>query len=112
MQIQQTESATKYITQFRNAKLLAKSVGIEVEESLLINKFLVSISMDRRYSSLIQTFQTQRRNETLTPNYSIARLTMTEIEIQLYTIDENSSTSRHLAHQTRTKQTHTSHKKS
>ena len=62
--------------------------------------------MDRRYSSLIQTFQKQCKNETLTPNYSLAQLTMTEIKIQLYTIDKNSSTSRHLAHQTCTKQAH------
>ena len=37
---------------------------------------------------------------------------MREIEIQLYTIDENTSTSRHLAHQTRTKkEQHTSNRK-
>ena len=35
--IQHTQSATKYITQFYNAKLLAKSIGIDIEDSLLIN---------------------------------------------------------------------------
>ena len=91
-QIQHTESATKFITRFRYAKLLAKSVGIDIEDSLLIDKFLVLISSNKHYTSLIQTFQTQRRNETLTPNHSLAQLTMTEVEIQVYTIDENTST--------------------
>ena len=38
----------------------------------------------------------------LTPNYSLAHLTMNKVEIQLYSVDENMSTTRHLANQTRT----------
>ena len=102
-QLQPTENATKYIKRFRNARLLAKSVGIEVEEKTLIDKFLVSMGSDKRYSTTIRTFQLQRRNETLTENYNLAPLTMTEIEIQLYTIDENTQHTRHIAHQATSK---------
>ena len=42
-QIQPTETATKYIKHFSNAKLLAKSVGIDVDCTHLIDKFLVSM---------------------------------------------------------------------
>ena len=102
-QIQPTETATKYIKRFRNAKLLAKSVGIDIDEPNLIDKFLVSMTSDKRYSTTIRTFQLQRRYETLTPQYNLAPLTLTEIEIQLYAIDENTQNSRHLAHQANTK---------
>ena len=100
-QIQQTESATKYIKRFRNAKLLAKSVGVEIEETTLIDKFLMSMSQDRRYGYVVRSFQTQRRHENLTPNYALAKLTMTEIESHLYAVDENSRANRNMANQTK-----------
>ena len=102
-QIQPTEHATKFIKRFRNARLLAKSIGIDIEGETPIDKFLVSMATDKCYSTRIRTFQLQSPNETLTKNYTIAPLTMTEIEIQLYAIDENTQNSRHLAHQANTK---------
>ena len=101
-QIQPTETATKYIKRFRNAKLLAKSVGIDVDGPQLIDKFLVSMVLDSWYCTTIRTFQLQRQNETLTNNYNLAPSTMMEIEIQLYAINENNQNSRHLAHQAKT----------
>ena len=73
-------------------------MGIDVDGPQLIDKFLVSIVSDSRYCTTIHIFQLQQRNETLTNNYNLAPLTMTEIEIQLYAIDENNQNSRHLAH--------------
>ena len=61
------------------------------------------MATDKCYSTRIRTFQLQSPNETLTKNYTIAPLTMTEIEIQLYAIDENTQNLRHLAHQANTK---------
>ena len=101
MHIQQTENATRYIKRFRNAKLLAKSVGVEIQGPNLIDKFLMSMAHDRRYRHIVQYFQTQRRHENLTPNYSLAKLTITEIESHLYAIDENSKIQRNMANQTR-----------
>ena len=45
-QIQPMENATKYIKRFRNARLLAKSIGIDNEGETLIDKFLVSMTTD------------------------------------------------------------------
>ena len=93
-----------------------KSVGIDIDYKKLIDKFLVSMISDERYSTTIRTFQLQRRNETLTENYTLAPLTMTEIEVQLYAIDENTQNTRHLEHQayskkeTRNKKNNNKHK--
>jgi len=100
-QILQTESTTRYIVRFRNAKLLAKSVGVEIEETTLIDKFLISMSHDRRYGYVVRSFQTQCRHDNLTEIYAIATLTMTEIESHLYAVDENSRANRNMANQTR-----------
>ena len=53
-------------------------------------------------SKTIQTFQLQHQNETLIPQYNLVPLTMTDIKLQLYAIDENLQNSRHLAHQAKT----------
>ena len=44
------ESATKYIARFRDAKLLAKSVGVIYAETKLIDKFLNSICLGTKYA--------------------------------------------------------------
>ena len=67
-QIQRTENVTKYIKRFRNARLLAKSVGIDIEGKKLIDTFLVSMVSDKHYSMTIRTFQLQHCNEPLTKN--------------------------------------------
>ena len=56
---------------------------------------------DRRYGHIVRSFQTQRRHENLTPDYSLAKLTVTEMESHLYAIDENSRISQNMANQTR-----------
>ena len=99
--IQQIENATRYIKGFRNAKLLAKSVSVEIQGPNLIDKFLMSMAHDRRYRHIVRSFQTQRHHENLTPDYSLVKLTMTEIESHLYAIDENPRISRNIANQTR-----------
>ena len=92
-------TATKYIKQFCNSKLLAISVGIGAEGTKLIDEYLVSMVLIKHYSTTIQAFQFQCCNEMSMYNYNLAPLTMTEIEIQLYTIDENTQNSCHLAYQ-------------
>ena len=103
-QIQMNETATKYIKRFRDAKLMAKSVGMELSEEKLIDKFLMSLLPNPRYSATVKSFQIQRRNENMTENYTLARLTMTEIESHLYTEDENRITARSQAYQVKSYQ--------
>ena len=55
-----------------------------------------------RYSTTIHTFQLQHQNEMLLPQFKLDPLTMTEIEVQLYAIDENTQNSRHLVYQAKT----------
>ena len=87
----QSESVTKYIPRFRDAKLLAKSVGVTYSQTQIIDKFLNSLHRSTLYASSILNFQTQRRNEELTAGYSNAALTLSEIEMSLLSLDENNS---------------------
>ena len=92
------ETASKYISRFRDALLLAKSVGVKYNDQLLIDKFLNSMATSNKYAGLILNYQTQRRNEHLTINYSHALLTITEIEMALLSVDENAPNQRLQAH--------------
>ena len=74
---------------FFYACLLAKSVGMIIQDSKLIDKFLLSMAPNKRYLLAVQHLLTQRRNEEMTPNYGFIKLTMTEVENHLYTDDEN-----------------------
>ena len=97
------ESASKYIIRFRDTKLLAKSVGKKYEEGEVIDKFLNSMHMGMiKYAPLVLSYQNQRRNEELTTGYSFAKLTLTEIESALLSIDEHTS-KRYQAHQVNTR---------
>ena len=73
------ETTSKYIGKFRDAKLLAKSVGTVYNNSKLIDKFLNSIHPQSKYAPLILNFQTQRRNEGLSSNYVNEPLSMGEV---------------------------------
>ena len=92
------ESATKYIARFRDAKLLAKSVGFNPTETKIIDKFLNSMCLGTKYAVTVHAFQAQRRNEEMTPGYWVTKLSMTEIESALLSIDENTE-KRSQAHQ-------------
>ena len=81
--IELNETATQYIKRFRDARLLAKSVGMEIQRTKLIDKFLMSMRHNQRYRLTVMQLQNQRRNEDLTPDYNVARLTMTEVESYL-----------------------------
>ena len=72
------ELAAKYIARFQEARLLARSVGVMLNPTKSIDTFLDSLSKDSRYAYVVLNFQTQRRNETLRPNYLVAPLTITE----------------------------------
>ena len=63
-----------------------------IEESKLIDKFILSMTGNKRYFLIMQHLLTQRRNEELTPSYYFSKLTMTEVESHLYTEDENCTT--------------------
>ena len=77
---------------------MAKSVGVSFEEGHLIDKFLLSMkNCNEKYAATILNYQTQRRNETLTKNYNLSLLSMTEIESALLSIDENSDVNKHRA---------------
>ena len=100
--IEPNESATIYIRRFRDARLLAKSVGMKNESSKLIDKFLLSMRGNKKYYLIVQQLLNQRRNEDMTQGYNFLKLTMTEVESQLYAEDENNPTKSH-AFQTNTK---------
>ena len=93
---------TKYIPRFRDAKLLAKSVGMTYSQKEIIDKFLNSLYRSTLYASSILNFQTQRRNEELAAGYSHAALTLSEIEMSLLSLDENNG-GRHNAHSVNTR---------
>ena len=57
--IEPSENATSYIWQFRDAQLLAKSVGMVITESNLIDKFLLSMTTNKKYFLTIQHLLTQ-----------------------------------------------------
>ena len=78
--IEPSENPTRYIRRFYDARLLAKSVGMVVEESKIIDKFLLCMTGNKRYFLIIQHSLTQRRNKELTPSYNFSKLTMTEVE--------------------------------
>ena len=83
---------------------MAKSVGMELSDEKLIDKFLMSFLPNPRYSATVESFQIQRRNENMTENYTHTRLTMTEIESHLYTEDGNRITARSQAYQVKSYQ--------
>ena len=56
------------------------------------------MATSNKYAGLIMNYQTQRRNEHLTTNYSHALLTITEIEMALLSVDENAPNQRLQAH--------------
>ena len=86
--IEPNKNATSYIRRFRDARLLAKSVGMTIKDSKLIDKFLLSMSQNKRYFLTVQYLLNQRQNEEMTPNYGFLKLTMTEVESHLYVDDE------------------------
>ena len=63
-----------------------------IEESKLIDKFILSMTGNKRYFLIMQHLLTQRRNEELTPSYYFSKLTMTEVKSHLYTEDKNCTT--------------------
>ena len=88
-----TENATKFISHFHDAYLLARSVGSRLERGKLIDKFLLSMrNCNDRYKPTVLNYQTQRRNETYTVGYTIEPLTLSEVEAALLSIDENTDT--------------------
>ena len=73
---------------------LAKSVGIVYDSTKLIDKFLNSMHPQSKYAPLILNFQTQRRNEELSNNYTHKLLSMGEVEMALLAMDENTQSTR------------------
>ena len=89
--IEPNKTATQYIRRFRDAKLLAKSVGIKIEPSKLIDKFLLSMRFNKRYILTAQHLSNQRRHEEMSNDYTHIQLTMMEVESHLYANDKNST---------------------
>ena len=89
--IEPNETATQYIRRFRDAKLLAKSVGMKIEPSKLIDKFLLSMRFNKRYILTAQHLSNQRRHEEMSNDYTHIQLTMMEVESHLYANDKNST---------------------
>ena len=90
------ESAISYISRFRDAMLLATSVGNSYSEGELIDLFLNGVNRDSKYSSQALALQSDRRHETLHPNNNIG-LTMAQVEMCFTSLDEHVTKKRYNA---------------
>ena len=91
------ETAISFISRFRDAKLLATSVGNTYEDPELIDLFLNSIHKESRYYSQALTLQSDRRRETLSNIPVSERLTLSQVEMCFTTLDEHNKKRRHTA---------------